>query len=173
MATKAELEGQVHNLEAAVAQRDERIAGLEARPSRMEELLKRTSDNSSLPPSKNLLDAKPGRKSKRTGKPAVVQNGHEPHFAAVDPADVTRTEVCPPAKRCDYCTADLSEAPLVLGGVAAPFYQFDLPAWKLDVTAYVRPRRNALTASTGRWRLCPQVSVPAPSVLAWWLSSLP
>lgn len=150
VATKADLETQLRERDAAIAARDSAlaaaqacIAGLEARLAKLEELLKRTSENSSLPPSKNPPGAKPGRKSKPSGKPAGGQAGHEPHrFAAVESDDITHTVTCPPARRCGYCTADLSDASLVLGEPAVPFYQFDLPALKLDVTAYERPRRQ-------------------------------
>lgn len=143
MATKADLEVQLCARDAELAQARASIAALEARLARLEELLKRTSANSSMPPSKNPPHVKVGRKSKPTGKPPGGQKGHDPHlFAAVEPDDLTATVACPPASRCDYCAADLADAPLVLGEPASPFYQFELPDLKLDVTAFVRPRRQ-------------------------------
>ena len=129
--------------DAALASALDRIAELEFALAKLEARLGISSSNSSLPPSKNPLHVKRGRKSEPTGKPAGGQKGHEPHhFAAVDPADVDRKIACPPAERCDYCQADLRDGPLVLGEPAAPFYRFDLPPLKLDVTAYLRPRRH-------------------------------
>lgn len=145
-------------LEAALA----RNAELEARLARLEELLKRTSVNSSLPPSKNPPHVKAGRKSRPTGKPPGGQKGHEPHpFTAIEPGEVTRTETCPPARRCDYCLADLSGAPLVLGEPATPFYQFDLPDLKLAVTAFERPRRQCDHCQ--HWTVAPLPAGVGPS----------
>jgi transposase len=147
--TKAELQQQLRERDAALAAQSValeaayvRIAELETRLAKLEELLMRSSQNSSLPPSKNPLHVKRGRKSAPTGNSVGGQTGHKPHlFAAVEPDEVTRTEMCRPAGNCDYCLADLADAPLVLGENALPFYRFDLPDLKLDVTAYIRPRR--------------------------------
>lgn len=150
MATKKQLEQRIVQLEAdlaaahaMIAERDARILTLEERLAKLEALVMRSSENSSLPPSKNPPYVKRGRKSTPTGKPAGGQKGHDPHFfAAVEPGEVTRTVACAPATRCDYCLADMSEAPLLLGDEAAPFHQFELPKLKLDITAYRRPRRQ-------------------------------
>ncbi len=162
MATKAQLETRVRELEAALAERDERIAKLEARLAKLEELLNLTSANSSKPPSKNPPHVKVGSKSKPTGNPPGGQKGHDPHlFAAADPTDVTRTVACPPAVRCDYCHADLADAPVVLGELAKPFYQFDLPNLKLDVTAFERPRRQC--DHCDHWTVAPLPAGVGPS----------
>jgi transposase len=143
VATKAELEARVRELEGMVAERDARIAALEARLAALEALLGRTSTNSSLPPSKNPPHAKPSRKNRPSGKPAGGQQGHPPHlFAPVSEDDISRTVECAHATRCDYCRADLADAPVVLGEPATPFFAFDLPPLALDVTAYLRPRRQ-------------------------------
>lgn len=128
---------------AAIAERDARIASLEERFARLEARLMGNSTNSHVPPSKNPLHApKRGRSSRPTGKPPGGRPGHEPHtFAAIEPEAVTRRVDCDPAVRCDYCLADLSDAPLALGEDAKPFFLLDLPKLALDVTEYRRPRR--------------------------------
>lgn len=129
--------------QAALVERDTRIASLEERLARLEARVKTSSENSSLPPSKNPPHVKPGRGSKPTGKPAGGQPGHAPHhFAAIDPADVTRTVECTPATRCDYCLADLTDAPLVLSPEPAVHHQLDVPPLALEVVAFVRPKRQ-------------------------------
>lgn len=176
MATKAQLEARVRELEvaleaalarnaeleAAVAAGNARIAALEARLAKLEELLNRSSSNSSLPPSKNPPHVKPGRGNKPTGKPPGAQKGHPPHaFAEVEASEITRTVPCAPAGRCDYCRADLHDAPLVLGEAAAPFYCFELPPLKLDVTAYLRSRRQC--DHCRRWTVAPLPEGVGPS----------
>lgn len=127
-----------------VVERDVLIASLADRLAALETRLMANSGNSHLPPSKNPLHApKRGRSSRPTGKPPGGRPGHEPHFfAVVEPEAVTRHVDCEPASRCDYCLADLSDAPLVTGEDAKPFFVFDLPKLALDVTAYRRPRRE-------------------------------
>ena len=126
-----------------VAERDVLIASLAERLAALEARLNKTSSNPSVPPSKNPLHApKRGRSSGPTGKPPGGRPGHEPHtFAGIAPESVTRHIDCEPATRCDYCLADLADAPVVFGDDATPFYQLDLPTMALDITAYRRPRR--------------------------------
>jgi uncharacterized coiled-coil protein SlyX len=76
MATKKQLEKRIVELEAAVAERDERISTLETRLAKIEALLMRSSANLGLLPSKNPPHVKPGRKN----KPAGGQNGHQSLF---------------------------------------------------------------------------------------------
>lgn len=142
MATKAQLQERIVELEAAVAKRDALIETLLERVSHLEARLNASSSNSSLPPSKNPPHVKPGRKTKPTGKPPGGRPGHKPSFFSVEPDAVTRHVECEPAKRCDYCLADLSEGPVVLGEPAKPFYQLDVPPVVLSVIAYHRPRRQ-------------------------------
>ena len=126
-----------------IAERDARIESLEERFAKLEARLMSNSDNSHVPPSKNPLHApKRSRSSGPSGKPPGGRPGHEPHlFAPVEPESVTRQVDCEPATRCDYCLADLSDVPVVLGEDAKPFFLFDLPSLALDVTAYRRSRR--------------------------------
>ena len=128
---------------AALAERDARIGSLEERFARLEARLMTNSGNSHVPPSKNPLHApKRGRSSGPTGKPPGGRPGHDPHlFAPVEPETVTQQADCEPASRCDYCLADLADAPVVLGEDAKPFFLLDLPKLALDVTAYRRTRR--------------------------------
>lgn len=150
MATKAQLEQRIVQLEseltearAMIAERDARIESLEARLARLESALLTNSSNSHIPPSKNPLHApKRGPKSGPTGKRPGGRPGHEPHtFAAIAPEAVTRRVECEPAMQCDYCLADLSDAPVVLVEDAKPFYVLDIPKLALDVTEYRRTRR--------------------------------
>ena len=154
MASREELEGRVSELETALDAALARNAELEARLAKLEELMTRSSKNSSTPPSKNPPHVKAGRKSRPTGNAPGGQKGHEPHrFAAIDPASVTHTVDCAPARRCDYCLADLADAPLVTDGEVVTDYRLDVPPVALEVTAYRRRRRQCDHCS--HWTLAP------------------
>lgn len=122
MATKAQLERCIVDLEsalnvalaanekflaglaaaqAAIVERDERIAGLEERLGKLESRLMTSSENSSLPPSKNPPHVKRGRKSGPSGNSPGGRPGHTPFtFSPVPDEAVGRTVECPSAPRC-------------------------------------------------------------------------
>jgi transposase len=169
VATKKQLEQRIVQLETdlaaaheAIAERDKRIVSLEERFARLEARLMTSSENSSLPPSKNPPHVKRGRTSGPSGNPPGGRPGHEPFtFSPVPDEAVGRTVKCPPASRCGYCTADLTDAPLVEDERVVSFDQLDLPPLALDVTRYHRRRRQC--DHCRRWTLAELPAGVGPS----------
>jgi transposase len=136
----------------AIAERDKGIVSLEERFARLEARLMTSSENASLPPSKNPPHVKRGRKSGPTGNPPGGRPGHEP-FTSVGVLDdaVNCVLDCPPARRCGYCTADPTDAPLVEDERLVTFDQLELLPLALHVTRYRRRRRQC--GHCNRWTL--------------------
>lgn len=83
------------------------VAKLLARVATLEEKLRKSSQNSSKPPSSDGPAVPPRPKKPSTGRKPGGQPGHKPHTRQLVPLSMVRTVVeCIPG-RCDHCAAPL------------------------------------------------------------------
>jgi transposase len=109
-------DARIAELEAKLAERDAQIAGLLARIAELEELVRKSSNNSSKPPSSDGPGKKLFRRPKPSGKKPGGQPGHKGWKRELVPAEeVDRHHDCVPAE-CSQCAAPLQgcdPAPLI------------------------------------------------------------
>ena len=104
----------IAELERQVAERDERIAKLTAqveallaRVTKLEEQARRSSRNSSQPPSSDGPGAPPARTKVPSGRKPGAQEGHDKHDRPLVPPDKVDKRVVLRPKRCRGCSAAL------------------------------------------------------------------
>lgn len=94
-------------------ERDARIAALEKRVAELEaklqELLKRNSSNSSMPPSANPLGAPPPVTKKKSKRKRGGQPGHPPHLRQLLPPERVNQTIPFVPERCQQCQAPLPQ----------------------------------------------------------------
>lgn len=97
----------IEQLERENAELKAQVARLLERVAKLEEELRKSSRNSSKPPSSDGPAVPPRPKKTPTGRMPGGQLGHEPHRRELVPAEKVRRIVeCIP-KRCDHCAASL------------------------------------------------------------------
>ena len=134
MATKADLEKRVVELEGQVRGLLAHIADLHAR-------LGLDSTNSSKPPSSDGPSAKPRGKRKSKGGKLGGRPGHEGHaFEKFAPDEIAAVVPLVPT-HCGHCGKALPELPPNPRAIPAVFQHIELPVLKLVVTEYRRFKR--------------------------------
>lgn len=131
----AELEKQVARLIATVEQQAARIA-------KLEEQVRRSSRNSSKPPSSDGPSAATRPAKRRSGRGPGGQLGHEPHGRELEPSDKADKIVSCMPQRCARCSAPLR------GRDPAPLRHqvFDLPK---IVASFIEYQLHALVCDCG------------------------
>ena len=123
---------------------DERIAALEAELARLRAQAGKDSTNSSIPPSKDSIEAKAKRKkasSQRVRSKDRAPGGQPGHKGSgLEPASAPdRTERADPPAECSGCGAELTGAP----GVGSSWTQiWDIPPIELEKVHWILPRRR-------------------------------
>lgn len=104
----------IEQLERAVSERDAVIAQLRAqltevlsRIAALEEQLRRSSHNSSQPPSSDGPAVPPRQKKEPTGRPPGGQRGHKRHERTLYPPDKVTHRIVVKPERCKGCHAPL------------------------------------------------------------------
>ena len=92
---------------ATIAELREMVAGLLARVAKLEEQARRSSRNSSQPPSSDAPGSPPARKKGSSGRSPGGQVGHDRHERPLVPADKVNKRVVLRPKRCRGCCAAL------------------------------------------------------------------
>ena len=122
----------IAELERLVATLTSQLATALARIEKLEEQVRRSSRNSSQPPSSDGPSAPPARKKGPSGKSAGAQQGHEKHERPLVPSDKVDKCVVLRPKRCRGCRA------LLVGEDPSPrrHQVFELPKIVPLVTEY-------------------------------------
>jgi len=139
---------QIAHLQRYGAALEKRLADLEAR-------LGQNSDNSSWPPSSDVMRKKPPARSP-TGKPTGGQPGHEGHRLEMVACPDLVVEHTP--GHCASCGVDLSGAEV---HAAVRRQVFDLPAITLEVTEHRVIEKRCAFCSAHTWGAFPE-QVQAP-----------
>ena len=144
-AQRSEFTAELAARDERLAAVDERIAALEAELAQMRAQGGKDSTNSSIPPSKDSIEAKAKRKKavsqrvrskdrKPGGQPGHPGSGLEP---ARDPG---RTEQADPPAECSGCGAELTGA---ADGAGSSWTQiWDIPPIELEKVHWILPRRR-------------------------------
>jgi len=103
----AELERQVAVRDKTISELMAQVAALLARVAKLEEQARRSSRNSSQPPSGDGPAVAPRRSKTSTGKKPGAQKGHEKHARPLVPRDEVDKLVVLRPKRCRGCRASL------------------------------------------------------------------
>ncbi len=106
-ATIAQQAATIAEQAATITELREMVAGLLARVAKLEEQARRSSRNSSQPPSSDGPGAPPARKKGPSGRSPGGQEGHDKHERPLVPADKVNKRVVLRPKRCRGCCAAL------------------------------------------------------------------
>jgi transposase len=123
---------------ATIAELREMVAGLVARVAKLEEQARRSSRNSSQPPSSDGPGAPPARKKGSSGRSPGGQVGHDKHDRPLVPPDKIDKRVVLRPTRCRGCRA------VLVGDDSSPrrHQVFELPRVEPIVTEYVLHSRD-------------------------------
>jgi transposase len=132
-ATIAEQAATIAEQAATIAKLTAQVEALLARVTKLEEQARRSSRNSSQPPSSDGPGAPPARTKAPSGRKPGAQEGHDKHERPLVPPDKVNKRVVLRPKRCRGCNAALS------GEDAAPrrHQVFELPRIEPIVEEYV------------------------------------
>jgi len=123
---------------ATIAELRGMVAGLLERVAKLEEQARRSSRNSSQPPSSDGPGAPPARKKGPSGRSPGGQEGHDQHVRPLVPADKVHKRVVLRPERCRGC-----RAVLVSEDSSPRRHQvFELPRVEPVVTEYVLHSRD-------------------------------
>ena len=103
----AELEQQVAERDEVITKLTAQVEALVARLTKLEEQVRRSSRNSSQPPSSDGPGAPPARKKALSGRSPGAQEGHEKHERPLVPSDKVDKRVVLRPKRCRGCNGAL------------------------------------------------------------------
>lgn len=132
----AEQDAQIAQLKAELAERDRIIAQLTARVAELEEQLRRSSKNSSRPPSSDRPWLLRGPKKPPSGRKPGGQPGHKKKKRTLLPPDkVDETHDVWPA-HCEECQQPLRSETRVEAGEVLRHQVIELPAVRARVTEY-------------------------------------
>jgi transposase len=132
----AEQDARIAQLEAELAERDRTIGKLTVRLAELEEQLKRTSKNSSKPPSSDPPWLLRGPKKPASGRKPGGQPGHKKNERAVLPPErVDETQDIWPA-HCEGCHKPLTSQTRVEVGEVVRHQVIELPAVRARVTEF-------------------------------------
>jgi len=137
-ATIAEQAATIAEQAATIAEQRAMVAGLLARVAKLEEQARRSSRNSSQPPSSDGPGAPPARKRGPSGRSPGGQEGHDKHDRPLVPADKVHKRVVLRPERCRGCRA------LLVGEDPSPrrHQVFELPRVEPIVAEYVLHSRD-------------------------------